>query len=71
MKEFTPRQARMLAEKSQREIAEILCIDRKTYRGLEANPERFSIKQAYIFADAVGMNYDRIKFFSGRTQQTV
>lgn len=71
MREFTPKQARMLADKTQMEVAKSLGISRFTYRVLEANPERFTIRQAYLFAEAVGMSFDMIKFFSGNTQQNV
>ena len=69
--QFTPKQARRLADFTQREIAEILGIYRQTYMKMEANPEEFTVKQAYAFADAVGLPYDQIKFFSADNQQTV
>ena len=64
MSELTLRQARLLADKSQDEMAKILKIHRQTYAKLERNPEKITIAQAHAFAEAVGIDYDRIKFFS-------
>ena len=68
MSEYTPKQARLLAGKSQDEMAKALNIHRQTYAKLEKNPEQITIAQAHVFAEYVGIDYDRIKFFCSQPQ---
>lgn len=71
MSEFTVKQARMLAGRSQKEVGKAIGVHRQTYMTLEADPGRFTIKQAHDFAEFVGLDYDRIKFFCKQDKQVV
>lgn len=61
-KQYTPKQARLLAEKSQTEIAEVMGICLQTYRKLEINPAEMTISQAKCFCSAVGRSMNEIFF---------
>ena len=65
MKErITVRQARVLAGKTQNEIANALGVCLQTYRKLEAKPERFTIAQARIFCAEVERPINAVSFFA-------
>ncbi|MBA9086985.1 DNA-binding XRE family transcriptional regulator [Fontibacillus solani] len=59
----SPKQARLLCEKTQREIAGILGVHRDTYMKWEKNPDVMPVGKAKEFASIVGRNVDEI-FFS-------
>lgn len=59
---YTVKQARMLADKSQRDCAEALGVCEQTYRKIENNPEDATIKQAMKLSMFLGIPYDDISF---------
>ena len=59
---YTIRQARRLAEKSQRASAQAIGVCEQTYRKLENNPEMATVKQAKELASFFGVPYDDIIF---------
>lgn len=60
----SPKQARLLCEKSQKEIAEMLGVHRDTYTKWEKNPDAMPVGKAKEFAVIVGREVDEI-FFIG------
>lgn len=65
--ELTLKQARRLADKSQRDVANHLgvCVD--TYRALERNPEKVTVEQAKKISDYFGMSHNLIFFGNSST----
>ena len=61
---YSVKQARLLSEKSQGKIAEIMGICVQTYRKLEENPEKMTIEQARLFCAAVNRSMEEISFCS-------
>lgn len=61
---YTIEQARKLRNKRQEDMAKFLNIHVQTYRKIEKNPERATIKQAKLIANFLDMPYDSIIFFS-------
>ena len=64
---YTVRQARRLAEKTQREMARSMGISRDTYRKIELNPEVATIEQAQNISRIVGIPMDKIIFARNST----
>ena len=64
---FTVKQARLLAGKTQVETAEYLRVCRDTYRAIEQNPERATIKQAKEISRFFGLELDQIFFGENST----
>ena len=62
MERYTVKQARLLAGKTQNEAAQALRVCKDTYRALEADPERATIKQALELSHFFGIPYDAIIF---------
>lgn len=62
METLTLKQARLIREKSQDYMADLLGIHVQTYRKLEENPEEVTIKQAKLISVALGFSYDMIFF---------
>ncbi len=60
---LTLKQARVLKEKTQLEVANYLGIHVQTYRKLEENMERTTVAQARKICEFLGCSYDDIKFF--------
>ena len=60
--QFTVKQARRLAEKSQIESAKAIGVCEHTYRKIEKNPEIATVKQAKELASFFGIPYDSISF---------
>lgn len=56
------KQARLLSEKTQREMAEKLRICVDTYREIERHPERATINQAKMLSAITGRTVDEIFF---------
>lgn len=61
---YTLKQARLLAGKTQREMADELSIHRDTYLKLEKNPELTTIKQAKKISEITQISYNDIFFAS-------
>lgn len=59
---ITLKQARLIREKSQCEMAECLGIHVQTYRRIEENPDNATIWQAKKIADFLDVHYDHIFF---------
>ena len=62
MMSLTLKQARLVKEKSQRDLAEMLGVHVQTYRKLEENPDLVTIGQAKKLAKYLGISYDEIFF---------
>lgn len=63
MMNFTLKQARQFADKTQMQAAAYLGVCVETYRAIELNPERATIEQAKKLSDFFNMPYSQI-FFS-------
>ena len=59
---YTVKQARLLAGKTQEEMADAIGVHRSTYIKLEANPDTMTIRQAKRFSQATGIPMDHIFF---------
>ncbi len=59
---YTIAEARRLRNKKQQELADFLHIHVQTYRKIENDPERATIKQAKLIAKFLNMPYDNINF---------
>ena len=64
---YTVKQARQLSGKTQKEIANQLGVCRDTYRSIEKDPEKATIKQAFEFCEVVGIPIDQIFFGKSST----
>lgn len=62
METITLKQARLLREKTQDELANLLGIHVQTYRKLEENPDEVTVGQAKKLAEELGFSYDTIFF---------
>jgi len=62
MEKITLKQARLLREKTQENLAEYLGIHVQTYRKIEENPNEATIGQAKKIAKFLGFEYDIIFF---------
>lgn len=65
---YTVKQARLLAEKTQEDMADILGIHVQTYRKLEQNPTEITIGQAQMIAEITGVSVNQIFFGSDSTE---
>lgn len=61
---FSVKQARQLAGYTQVQMADMLGINRDTYRRIEAKPESATIQQGKKIAEITGIGFDSI-FFAG------
>lgn len=59
---FTVKQVRLMADKTQHEMAEELGIGVDTYRRIERNPNSATVEQAKQISNIVGISYDIIFF---------
>lgn len=59
---LTLKQARLLKDKSQEQMAQLLGIHVQTYRKLEENPENVTIGQAKLICNVLEQTYDTIFF---------
>ena len=59
---YTVKQARMLAEKTQVEMAAAMNISRETYMKIEKTPGRATITQARLISQITGIPLDNIFF---------
>ena len=64
---LTLKQARLLAELTQKDVAERLGVHRQTYAKWERNADEMPIGKAKLFAKIVGRNIDEIFFSSQST----
>lgn len=62
MESITLKQARLLREKTQEYMANLLGIHVQTYRKLEENPDEVTIGQAKLLSKDLGFSYDVIFF---------
>lgn len=61
---LTPKKARLLSGKSQRQMAALMNIHEHTYRKIEKHPETMTIRQAIQFCSIVEREADDIYFGS-------
>lgn len=59
---ITLKQARLIKEKRQKDLAKLLGIHVQTYRKLEQHPEELTIKQAKKICEFLKISYDDIFF---------
>lgn len=59
---YTVKQARMLKGKTQAEMADCLGVCRDTYRAIEQNPDRATVKQAKAISEFLDMDMEQIFF---------
>ena len=64
---YTVKQARMLKGKTQAEMADFLGVCRDTYRAIEQNPDRATIKQAKAISAYLELNIEQIFFGENST----
>lgn len=67
MPQFTVKQARQYAGKTQKEMADKMGVCRDKYRKLEENPEEFTIKNALRFSEITCLSIDDISFSKNST----
>ena len=65
---YTIKQARVLNDLTQAEMAKSMGISRETYRKIEANPRTATIDQAYLIAQITGISIDKIFFADASTK---
>lgn len=63
MESISLKHARLLREKTQEHMANLLGVHVQTYRKLEENPDEVTIGQAKVLSEELGFSYDTI-FFS-------
>ena len=61
-KQMSVKQARLMAEKSQSEVANAMGMCLQTYRKLESNPEKMTIAQVKLLCRAVAQPISAISF---------
>lgn len=59
---ISPKQARMLADLSQQDVADQLEVHRQTYMKWEKKPDEMPVGKAKRFAQVVGRDVDEIFF---------
>lgn len=59
---FTLKQARKLADKTQMQAAACICVCVETYRAIELNPEKATVEQAKKLSDFFNLSYNQIFF---------
>lgn len=59
---YTLKQARLLCDKTQKQMAELLSVSRDTYRKIEENPDLSTVKQAKQICQITGLSIDQIFF---------
>lgn len=59
---YTVKQARHLAGKTQKQMAQALNIHVQTYQKIEKNPENATVKQAKIISNETNISLDDIIF---------
>ena len=64
---FTVKQARLIAGKTQMEMAERLNISRDTYRKIELSPDKMTIAQAHSISEITGIPISQIFFDTNST----
>lgn len=68
---FTIKQARLMNELSQSDIAKKLGVHVQTYRKIEQNSDLATIEQAKKIAEIVNVPYDQIFFSNNSTKSRV
>lgn len=64
---YTVKQARQLAGKTQRQMADLMGVSRDIYRKIELNPDQATIAQAKKFCEAADMQMDELCFFANNS----
>ena len=64
MERMTLKKARIIAGLTQQEVADKLGISTPTYRNLERNPERLTLKQAMQLSEILGQPLDVLFFYA-------
>lgn len=59
---LTLKQARLVRELTQEQLASLLGVHVQTYRKIEQNPDEATIKQAKVLSENLGLNYNEIFF---------
>ena len=62
MEKLTPKAARLLREKTQKECADALKIHASTYRRLELAPSKFTIEQAEKLCEFLDVEFNDVYF---------
>ena len=60
--QITMKQARVGAEMTQQQVADLLGVHVQTYQRMEQHPQDVTIKQGKKFSDIVGYNFEDIFF---------
>lgn len=68
---YTIKQARLLSGKTQQTMANLMGIDRNTYRKIEKNPDKATIRQAKDISMITRIPVDQIFFASQSTLSRV
>lgn len=64
---LSPKQARLLCDLTQKDVAERLGVHRDTYLKWEKNPDNMPVGKARVFSSIVGVKMDQIFFDSQST----
>lgn len=64
---YSVKQARLVAGKTQREMADLLEVHRDTYRKIELSPDTATIQQAKTISAVTGIPVDQIFFAQDST----
>jgi len=64
MEGMTLRKARIIAGLTQQQVADKLGISTPTYRNLERNPDRLTLKQALQLSEILGQPLDVLFFYA-------
>lgn len=64
---LTPKQARLLRDLTQQEVADLLGVHRQTYMKWENRPDEIPVGKAKEFSKIVGVSVDNIFFNSDST----
>lgn len=59
---MTLRQARLMRDLTQKQMAEILDVHAQTYSRIEHNPDRATVKMAKVISKELGIDYNEIFF---------
>ncbi|RSL32636.1 XRE family transcriptional regulator [Salibacterium salarium] len=63
---LTLKQARLIKEKTQQELADSMGVHVHTYARMEKNPDEVTIREAKQLSELLGVDYDKI-FFNGKS----
>ncbi|WP_147539223.1 helix-turn-helix transcriptional regulator [Anaerotruncus rubiinfantis] len=66
---LTLKQARLIRELTQEQVAELLGVHVQTYRKIEQDPDEATVKQAKTLSDKLNVDYNEI-FFGNNSSLT-